>query len=362
MNQLHLYLSHLEHNYTVIRNKIRPTTQLFGVVKANAYGSALAPIAKRLVELGVDKLAVASTEEGTQLRDYGIKTPILVFYPQIEKIPELLKADLEPCVYSDHYLNQLAAALNSKSIQNYPIHLKFNTGLNRIGFAPEAVEMLIQKTNQSCFKVESIYSHLAASEDRPSIQCDFQIERFKQIKATYEKVLTNPPYFHLLNSSGVFNYPEYEFDAVRCGIALHGYANKPEWDALLKPVAALKAQITQIHSVKKGEAIGYNSGWVAPAETRIATLPLGHADGIGRHFGNQKGTVVIKGQKAPIIGNVCMDMLMVEVGNIPCEEGDEVTFFGPMDQSAEEFAQQGKTISYELLAGLGPRIKRLLHS
>jgi len=361
LNQLHLYLSNLEHNYHVIRNKIRPRTQLFGVVKANAYGSALAPIAKRLVELGVDKLAVAYTEEGEQLRAHGIKTPILVFYPQIEKIPELLAANLEPCVYADHYLKHLAEALNSKSIQNYPIHLKYNTGLNRIGFMPEEVETLIQKTNQSCFKVESVYSHLAASEDRPSPQCDLQIKRFKQIKATYEKVLSNPPYFHLLNSSGVFNYPECEFDAVRCGIALHGYANKPEWDALLKPVAALSTRITQIHKIKKGEAVGYNSGWIAPEQTKIAILPLGHADGIGRHFGNQKGSVLINGQKAPILGNVCMDMLMIDIKKISCEQGDEVLIFGPSSQSAEEFAQQGGTISYELLTGLGPRIKRELH-
>ena len=252
MNQLHLYLSHFTHNYKLIRTKIRPTTRLFGVVKANAYGSALVAVAKQLVELGIDKLAVAYTEEGELLRRNGIKTPIMVFYPQTEKIAELIAADLEPSVYSHHYLEGLIRALDSKAIQNYPIHLKYNTGLNRIGFASDEVEILIQKTTRTCFKVESIYSHLAASEDRPSAQCDFQIKRFKNIKETYEKIQPNPPYFHLLNSSGVFNYPEYQFDAVRCGIALHGYANKPEWDRLLKPVAALKTKITQIHQIKKG--------------------------------------------------------------------------------------------------------------
>ena len=361
MNQLHLYLSHFTHNYKLIRTKIRPTTRLFGVVKANAYGSALVAVAKQLVELGIDKLAVAYTEEGELLRRNGIKTPIMVFYPQTEKIAELIAADLEPSVYSHHYLEGLIRALDSKAIQNYPIHLKYNTGLNRIGFAYDEVEILIQKTTRTCFKVESIYSHLAASEDRPSAQCDLQIKRFKNIKETYEKIQPNPPYFHLLNSSGVFNYPEYQFDAVRCGIALHGYANKPEWDCLLKPVAALKTKITQIHHIKKGEAVGYNNGWIAPNQTRIAILPLGHADGIGRHFGNHKGTVVINGQKAPIIGNICMDMLMVDLNTIPCKEGDEVIFFDPYSQSAEEFAQKGGTISYELLTGLGPRIKRQLY-
>jgi alanine racemase len=361
LNTLHLYLAHLDHNFDVIRNQLKTSTQIIGVVKANAYGSLAIPFAKRLVELGVDKLAVAYTEEGALLRENGIKTPIMVFYPQQQAIPNLIAADLEPCIYSKELLENVELYLNKNGIKNYPIHIKYNTGLNRVGFPLDQVDFVIQKTKQSCFRLESVYSHLAATEDdRPSKICDLQIERFNNIKAQHIAASEKPPQFHLLNSSGVFNYPECQMDAVRCGIALHGYANKTAWDALLKPVAALESIISQIHQVEKGEAVGYDNGWIAPKKVRIATLPLGHADGIGRHFGHHKAWVTVNGQQAPIVGNICMDMLMVDVSGIPCTTGDRVRFFD-QTQTAAALAEKANTNSYELLTGLGPRIKRQLH-
>lgn len=361
MNSLHLYLTHLDHNFSVIRNQLKTTTQIIGVVKANAYGSLAIPFTKRLVELGVDKLAVAYTEEGVFLRKNGIKTPIMVFYPQQHTIPDLIAANLEPCMYSKALLENIELILNKKEIKNYPVHIKYNTGLNRVGFPLDQVDFTIQKTKQSCFRLESVYSHLAATEDdRPSKVCDLQIERFNKIKVQHIAASEKPPKFHLLNSSGVFNYPEYQMDAVRCGIALHGYANKVEWDALLKPVAELESIISQIHQVEKGETVGYDNGWIAPQKVQIATLPLGHADGIGRHFGHQKGLVTINGQQAPIVGNICMDMLMVDVSGISCQAGDRVHFFD-QTRTAVAFAEKAHTISYELLTDLGPRIKRQLH-
>ena len=251
--------------------------------------------------------------------------------------------------------------LEAMKIKDYPIHIKYNTGLNRVGFPVIDVEWVLEKTNHPQFRLESVYSHLAISEEeRPSPQCILQIERFEEIKKKYTKLLKKAPKFHLLNSSGVFNYPNLQYDAVRCGIAFHGYANKSEWDVHLKPVAVLKSIISQIHQVKKGSSVGYDNGWVAPNAVRIATLPLGHADGIGRHFGHHQSAVSINGYHAPIVGNVCMDMLMIDVTGINCETGDEVTFFDT-SKSAEDFARSGNTISYELLTGIGPRIKRVLH-
>ncbi|MDA9843344.1 alanine racemase [Flavobacteriaceae bacterium] len=361
MNTLHLYLQNLDHNYRQIRKKIQPNTLCIGVVKANAYGTEFIHFAKRLVELGVDTLAVAYTEEGVQLRKEGIKIPIMVFYPQKNSLEALIESNLEPCLYSKHLLLSFEILLNEKKIENYPIHIKYNTGLNRVGFPFDEVNWILDKISLPCFNLKTVYSHLAASEEkRPSLLCDKQIQRFKKIKEQHSKKNEAPPKFHLLNSSGIFNYPEFQFDAVRCGIAFHGFANHPDWDKLLKPVAQLETIITQIHDVMKGESVGYDHGWKAPEQVRIASLPLGHADGIGRHFGNQSSSVIIHGQEAPIVGNVCMDMLMVDVSEISCEEGDKVNLFGPL-RSASEFAVNGGSISYEVLAGLGSRIKRVIH-
>ena len=361
MNTLHLFLSHVNHNYEIIRKQLRSSTECIGVVKANAYGSHAIHFAKRLVELGINKLAVAYAEEGIQLREQGIKTPIMVFYPQRNSIAEVIGANLEPCIYSRELMNSFKLYLEAMAIKDYPIHIKYNTGLNRVGFPLIDVAWVLEKTDNPQFRLESVYSHLAISEEeRPSAKCMLQIERFEEIKKIHIESVQTAPKFHLLNSSGVFNYPEYQYDAVRCGIAFHGYANKSEWDALLKPVAVLKSKISQIHQLKKGAFVGYDNGWITPDAVTIATLPLGHADGIGRHFGHHQSTVNINGQNASIVGNVCMDMLMIDITGIDCETGDEVTFFDT-SKSAEDFARSGNTISYELLAGIGPRIKRLLH-
>ena len=360
MNTLTLSLSNIDHNYNCIREQINATTQIIGVVKANAYGSSSIHFASRLVELGVDYLAVAYTEEGQQLRSQGVKIPIMVFYPQLDALDTLLDACLEPCLYNETILEGFKKILLEKKNSHYPVHIKYNTGLNRLGFTPDQSDWVLEQMKNNCFQLESVYSHLAASEaKRPSALCKSQIELFEILKIKHSSVSNQPPKFHLLNSSGVFNYPEHQYDMVRCGIALHGFANHPDWDAHLKPISVLESSITQIHQVKKGNFVGYDHGWQAPQNTQIATLPLGHADGIGRHFGHHKGSVMINGKKAPIVGNVCMDLLMVDVTSIDCEEGDKVKFFGELN-TASTFALQGNSISYELITGLGSRIKRIV--
>jgi alanine racemase len=362
LNTLHLHLTNLDHNYKIIRDQIHDSTQCIGVIKANAYGGDAIYFAKRLELLGIDKLAVAYTEEGIQLRKQGIKTPIMVFYPQMDSLRTLIAADLEPCLYSKKLLKSFKDHLDKMGIEQYPIHIKYNTGLNRVGFPLDHIQWVLEKTQLSQFKLESVYSHLAASEEeRPSKQCSLQISHFEKIRKKHIETSRTLPKFHLLNSSGIFNYPEFQYDIVRCGIAFHGFANTLEWDNLLKPVAVLKSKISQLHQVEEGASVGYDNGWIAPEAVTIATLPIGHADGIGRHFGHSRTSVSIHQQEAPIVGNICMDMLMVNVTGINCKEGDEVTFFG-LNKSANSVAESGNTISYELLAGIGPRVKRIVHS
>ena len=361
MNRLYLHLPHLEQNYKCIRSKLNPDTALIAVVKAGGYGSDPIKMAKRLEQLGVSALAVAYTQEGASLRKAGIQTPILVFYPHPEGLETLVENELEPCLYSTTILEQFRQLLQEKNRTLYPVHIKYNTGLNRVGFPPEKVDWVLAQFEDQRFELKSVYSHLAAAEaPKETPLSKFQIQSFLKLKAQHQASLTSKPLFHLLNSSGVFNYPEYQFDAVRCGIALHGFANRPEWDEQLKPVAELTSIISQIHKVKKGAFVGYDHGWEAPQDSFIATLPIGHADGIGRHFGNHKTKVLLHHKWVPIVGNICMDMLMLDVTGVPCKEGDDVCFFGSK-QSSADFAEKGETISYELLANLGPRVERVIH-
>ena len=362
MNSLNLHLSHLNYNYSQIQKQLNSETQIVAVVKAGAYGSASEAVAKRLEALGVDYLAVAYAEEGEVLRSYGIKIPIMVFYPQLDSLKTIIEKALEPCLYSRSLLMAFKGLLKDTNKTKYPIHIKYNTGLYRVGFSPEDTDWVISQAASNQFNLKSVYSHLAASEDqRPSQSCDQQIRLFEAIKKAHSAQNSLIPKFHLLNSSGVFNYPELQYDMVRCGIAFHGFANHPKWDTLLKPIAVLESRITQIHEVKKGSYVGYDHGWKAPVDSIIATLPLGHADGIGRHFGHHKGSVFIHGEEAPIVGNVCMDMLMIDVTNIKCKPQDTVCFFGTTYNTAASFSKQGQSISYEILSGLGPRIKRVIN-
>ena len=361
LNQLNIYLSNLEHNYRFLRGNLNSETNLIAVVKASAYGSALPAIAKRLEKLGVNIFAVAYSNEGKILRKIGIKSRIMVFYPQAYGLDNIINNKLEACLYSVNLLKEFRKKLILKKLRNFPIHIKYNTGLNRLGFNPSCCDWIINQLKDDTFALKSIYSHLAVSQAKKEMKLNkLQIESFLQLREKHLKISKIAPMFHLLNSSGLFNFPEYQFDAVRCGIALHGFANRPEWDKKLKPVAELISSISQIHIVKKGEYVGYDFGWKVSKETKIATIPLGHADGISRQLGNHKGTVSINGKIAPIVGNVCMDMFMVDVTKISCDEGDTVYVFGK-ENSISDLAQTVDTISYELLTAVGPRVKRVIY-
>jgi alanine racemase len=268
---------------------------------------------------------------------------------------------LEPAIYSFRVLKEFIETSRALSQKAYPIHLKFNTGLNRLGFSPIDVPEVAELINANkSIKVKTVFSHLAASED--SQERDFtlgQISRFEQIAKEISNLLGYRPWFHQSNTSAVLNYPQAHFDMVRMGIGLYGYGNSTKVDQHLKPVASLKSVISQIHHIKAGETVGYNRAFTASVDQRTGTIPIGHADGIPRALGKGKGYVLIDGQKAPIIGNVCMDMIMVDLQGIDCVEGDEVIIVGK-DLPATSVAQLAQTISYETLTAISHRIPRVI--
>ena len=358
---LEINLKHLEHNYHYLKARLKAETKFLGVVKAFAYGSDAVKIAQKLEELGLDYLAVAYVKEGAQLRDAGIKIPILVLHPQAANFEQLIICGLEPSLYSPKILREFLAVAQKLKQNNYPVHIKFNTGLNRLGFWENDIDYIKEKLEgRSELKVTSIFSHLAASEDLNEKEfTQSQIDNFKKIAIKFNEKLDHSPFKHLLNTSGIINYPEAQLDMVRSGIGLYGFGNEPKIDAALKPVATLKTIISQIHKIEPGETVGYNRAFTSDGYQITATLPLGHADGIGRHYGRGKTYVSVHGQKAPIIGNVCMDMIMIDITNIDCNEGDEVVVYGG-NPTAEEFASTANTISYELLTGISQRVKRCI--
>ena len=356
---LEIDLTALKHNFNYFKSKLDSTSKFLAVVKAFAYGSDMTTIAQKLEELDVDYYAVAYVKEGVLLRDAGIRKPILVLHPQPMNFEELIDRCLEPSLYSPKMLKLFLQAAEDKNQKNYPVHIKFNTGLNRLGFWENDVDYVLENLNHSeALKIVSVFSHLAASED--STELDFslaQIATFKKIAEELKDKLGYMPLRHMLNTSGIINYPDAQFEMVRSGIGLYGYANDSKVDKELIPVATLKTIISQRHKIEPGETVGYNRTFSSDGYRITATLPIGHADGIGRHFGQGKASVLVNGRMAPIIGNVCMDMIMIDVTDFDCKEGDEVIIFGKT-QSAEAFANSANTISYEILTAISQRVTR----
>ena len=358
---LEIDLQALTQNYEFMRNQISSETKLMAVVKAFGYGSDAPEVAKHLEGLGVDYFAVAYSYEGIALRDAGVKTPIMVLHPLPMHFEEIIDRCLEPSLYNCKTLDAFIEAAEKKGQGQYPIHVKFNTGLNRLGFWENDVHLIAEKLEKtSTVKVVSLLSHLAASEDPKEMEFSSrQIDTFKKIAKEFHQKMGYKPMLHMCNTSGILNFPEAHFDMVRSGIGLYGFGNDPRFRGQLKPIASLKTVISQLHKVEPGESVGYNRGYTADDRETIATLPIGHADGISRIYGNGKGSVFIHGQKAAIVGNVCMDMIMIDVTGIDCKEGDEVLVFG-QENSAETFASSAQTISYEILTAISQRVKRVV--
>ena len=360
---LEIDLGALTHNFNYLKSKSQPNTKFLAVVKAFAYGSDSVEVAKHLETLKVDYFAVAYTKEGVVLRDAGITTPILVLHPQPINFKTIIDRCLEPSIYSVKILNEFIKVAEAQAQNKYPIHIKFNTGLNRLGFLESDVNTIVSKLKSTnSIIAKSLFSHLAASED--AMEKEFtnkQIDSFITTSKEFERKIDYTPWLHLCNTSGVINYPEAQFNMVRCGIGLYGFGNSAKEDDNLKPIASLKSVISQIHTIKKNETVGYNRAYTSGGFEKTATIPIGHADGLNRIYGNGKGFVFINGEKASIIGNVCMDMIMVNISDIDCKEGDEVIIFNSTNR-ASTIAESANTISYEILTSISQRVKRLIVS
>lgn len=356
---LEINLKALAHNYTYLRSHIANSVKFMGVIKAYAYGSESLVIAQKLIALGADRLAVSYSYEGVELRQSGINQPILVFHPQPMHFEDIIKHKLTPTLYSMRTLEAFIKVAESQSLKAYPVHINLNTGMNRLGFNQEDLETVKAKLKHTeTIKVEGLYSHFAASEDPKEREfTQSQIKRFKHMTSYLSEDLSEKPILHLCNTSGILNYPEAHFDMVRAGIGLYGYGNSQSADEALHPVATLKTPITEIHHLKKGETVSYNRRFIAQRESKIAVLALGYADGLYRAYGNANGSVLIHSKKAPIVGNICMGITMVDVTDIPCQEGEEVILFGA-DFPATINAGKINTISYELITAVSQRVKR----
>lgn len=357
---LEINFTKLKQNLDFLKGKLQSHTKILAVVKAFAYGSDAEAVSKELQKLNIDYFAVAYTNEGIALRKAGIHKPILVLHPQPVNFKDIIDNCLEPNLYSFRVLNEFISTAIKLNQNNYPIHIKFNTGLNRLGFSAQDVDKIIKITNPvTAIKVTSIFSHLSASEDKNELEfTKDQISQFKAIHQKFTTLSNHQPFAHLCNTSGILNYPEAHLDMVRTGIGLYGFGNDRVYNNSLQPIASLTSVISQIHYLNKGDSLGYNRAYIAPESTITATIPIGHADGISRQYGNGKGFVIINQQKAAIIGNVCMDMIMVDISNINCQEGDEVIIYNGQF-TASEFSKAISSISYEIITATSQRIKRV---
>ncbi len=361
VSELQIDIKALKHNYQYLKNKTVKNTKILAVVKAFAYGLEPTYIAEELEKGGVDYFGVAYANEGISLREKGIITPILVLHAQPVNYNLLVQYKLEPNIYSLYTLREFIAFAKEQNLKDYPIHLKFNSGLNRLGFDIKEVDKVLELiTNNKNIKVTSVMSHIAASEDINEKKfTKKQIDVFKRIITQLQSKLKHHFVVHMSNTSGTINYPEAHFDMVRLGIGLYGFGNEAKETVKLKNVVTLKSVISQIRIIKKGESVSYNRAFVANKEERIAIVPIGHADGFSRPLGCGKGYVTINAQKAYTLGNVCMDMILVNITDIECNEGDEVIVFDNQN-TVEEFARICNTISYEILTAISQRIKKTI--
>jgi len=357
---LEINLNAISHNLNFYKSKLAPNTRLMVMVKAFSYGNGGFEIAKLLENHQVDYLGVAFADEGIALKTAGIKLPIMVMNPESTSYSALIQNSLEPEIYSFKGLNSFLQLAKQRNLIDYPVHIKIDTGMHRLGFEEKDCEKLVSILKQSkAIKVTSILSHLATSDNKEDTTFAFnQIAKFEKISALLQEKLEITPIRHLLNTSGISNFNEAQYNMVRLGIGLYGVSNDADEQKYLENVGTLKSIISQIRTISKGESVGYSRNFIAEKETKIATIPIGYADGISRHWGNGVGYVVINNQKATVIGSVCMDMLMVDCTDIMCEEGNQVIVFGE-NPTIVYMAQALDTIPYEVMTGISQRVKRV---
>ena len=360
-SRLEISLKGCLENYRYFRSILQDKTKLLVLVKANAYGHGAVQFASLMEEAGADYLAVAYPVEGIELRQAGIKSPIMVLTAGTDSFEQIVNYGIEPGIPNMCSLKELCSVLEKRGTTDFPIHIKLDTGMHRLGFMTEELNELMDfmKTCRTV-RVKSVYSHLAASDD--PLCDDFtlgQIALFQKNADALSESLGYRPMYHILNSAGIERFPQYQFDMVRLGIGIYGVSAIP--GRKLAPVASFKCKVLQVKTLKPEDGtIGYGRhGQIAPEGTVIATIPVGYADGVDRHLSCGNGSFMINGHKVPTIGNICMDMCMLDVTGLDVKVGDTVTIFGE-DPTITDLAQVLGTIPYEILTSVPRRIERII--
>lgn len=356
---LDVNLEAIAENLNFYRSFMKPETKITCMVKASAYGAGSVEIAKTLQDRGVDYLAVAVADEGAELRRAGVTAGILVMNPEMSAFNTLFEYELEPEVYSFKLLDALIRAAEKEGIQGFPVHIKLDTGMHRLGFNPQKdIPQLIERLkHQTALIPRSVFSHFVGS-DSPDFDTfsERQFEVFDQASLMLQKAFSHKILRHICNSAGIERFPERHLDMVRLGLGLYGI--DPIDNRELHPAAALHTTILQIREVPAGDSIGYSRRTIVERDSRIAAIPIGYADGLSRKLGNRKGYCIVNGQRAPYVGNICMDVCMIDVTGISCHEGDQVEIFG--DQlPVTVLADWLDTIPYEVLTSVSGRVKRI---
>ena len=357
---LEINLNALVDNLNHYRSKLKPDTKMVCMVKASAYGAGSYEIAKTLQDHRVDYLAVAVADEGSELRKAGITSSIIIMNPELTSFKTLFDYKLEPEVYNFHLLNELIKAAEKEGVTNFPIHIKLDTGMHRLGFALSEVPELIHRLKrQSAVIPRSVFSHLVGSD---STQFDAftrrQIETFEQATEELQSAFPHKILRHICNTAGIARYPGAQFDMVRLGVGLYGV--DPFANRMLHNVSTLKTTILQIRDVPQEETVGYSRKGRLDRDSRIAAIPIGYADGLNRHLGNGRAWCLVNGRRAPYVGNICMDVCMIDVTDIDCKEGDKVIIFGE-GLPVTELAEILDTIPYEILTSVSTRVKRVYY-
>jgi len=357
---LEINLDAMTHNLGQYRTQLPPSTKLMAMVKAFSYGSGSFEIANRLQRDGVDYLGVAYADEGVVLRKAGIHMPVMVMNTEHSSFDLLVEYNLEPVIYSFTLLSSFDKWLKKAGVLNFPVHVELETGMNRLGFPTEELDALIRALKASNYKIQSVFSHLAASEEA---QQDEYTQRqagiYRAAVARLHEALPYPFLRHIANSAAIIRHPDLQLDMVRLGIGLYGVDSADSHQLSLQDVSTLKSTIAQIKRLREGETVGYNRRGIAGKDTVIATVRIGYADGYPRNLGSGVGKMWVKGRLAPVIGSVCMDMTMIDISGIAdVREGDEVVVFGK-ELPVSQLAHWAQTIPYEMLTGVSQRVKRV---
>mgnify|MGYP002784343175 CR=1 FL=1 len=356
---LEINLTAIANNIKTIRSQLQPQVKLMAMVKAFSYGSGSYEIANMLQYHGVDYLAVAFADEGVELRKAGIQLPIMVMNPEAVSFDALIEYNLEPELYSPHITKAFAAFLESEGLRNYPVHIKIDTGMHRLGFMQHELQHLTDILQQeNYFTIQSVFSHLAAAEAAgEDAFTEHQAKLFEEACAVLQQYTREPFLKHITNTSGIIRHAALQYDMVRAGIGMFGIAAAPH--GKLEEALTLKTTIAQLKHLQAGETVGYNRRGVITKPSVIATVRIGYADGYPRSLSNGVGYMLVRGQQAPVIGTVCMDMTMLDVTTIAgVQEGDEVLVFGQA-LSINQIAAWSGTIAYEVMSGISQRVKRV---